>query len=289
MSTGALLKILRHPDYCSGYTPYSYTAVRFSQDAKSIVVDSYEEITIWDFTTETAVESLLSEDWEVLNADPAISPDGQVKLTKVGDSSLLLTHTETGNSVAIAAADDESSFVIGPTAFGVDKEIISFGDNIGTIRVYDAQTGKLLRQLLGHTDRVVSLACSLAGSLLVSGADDGYAKIWNVETGALLQNMKIGEETVSRVAFSPDSKSIVACAEKTIKTFDVATGMQTSTRTVPDPVKDAAEGAEEEEEDEDGYVDDWWWLSLGFSPDGCSVIASHSGGVGSYKYPYLAW
>jgi WD40 repeat protein len=46
--------------------------------------------------------------------------------------------------------------------------------------LYDAKSGKALRQLTGHTDRILSLAFSADGRLLVSAAGDETACIWTL-------------------------------------------------------------------------------------------------------------
>lgn len=52
-----------------------------------------------------------------------------------------------------------------------------------TISLWNADTGKLLYMLFGHTGDIKSLSFSPNNRFLVSGSEDGTARIWNTETG----------------------------------------------------------------------------------------------------------
>jgi len=76
------------------------------------------------------------------------------------------------------------------------------------VRIFDATTHELKRQLDGHTKAVTSLDWC-AENILVSGSWDGTAKIWNITTGALLGTLPDHENTVSVCGLpSSDSKNI---------------------------------------------------------------------------------
>ena len=62
------------------------------------------------------------------------------------------------------------------------------GSNDYTVRVWDLQTGKLLRELKGHTRDVNSVA--LQGDTVVSGSDDSTVRVWDLQTGTLLRELK---------------------------------------------------------------------------------------------------
>ena len=48
-----------------------------------------------------------------------------------------------------------------------------------TIKIWDTDTGSLIKTLTGHTDRVFSLAV-LPNGFLASGSHDNTIKIWNI-------------------------------------------------------------------------------------------------------------
>lgn len=89
------------------------------------------------------------------------------------------------------------------------------------IRIFDATTHVLLKTLQGHSKPVTSLswvsnATSASKQYLISGSWDGTAKIWNVETAAMLATLPDHENSVC-VAGLPSSMA-------TECTFFVATG-----------------------------------------------------------------
>jgi WD40 repeat protein len=59
----------------------------------------------------------------------------------------------------------------------------------GTIKVYDAPSGKPTATLTGHKDWVYVLALSPDGTQLASGSGDGTVKLWNTANGKLLATL----------------------------------------------------------------------------------------------------
>ena len=52
----------------------------------------------------------------------------------------------------------------------------------GTVRVWEAETGRPLRTLTGHTGEVAAVGWSPDGTRLVSGADDARLVLWSLHT-----------------------------------------------------------------------------------------------------------
>ena len=61
-----------------------------------------------------------------------------------------------------------------------------------------------VRVLEGHTSYRHCIAFSPDGGELVSGFDDNTVRVWDVQTGALLQVIKGHHERVTSVTYSPD-------------------------------------------------------------------------------------
>ncbi len=72
--------------------------------------------------------------------------------------------------------------------------MIATGSNDNTIRLWNAQTGKLIRVLEGHQGRVNRMAFSPDSTWLVSGADDNTLRRWNTADGELLETLDLGNE-----------------------------------------------------------------------------------------------
>lgn len=80
--------------------------------------------------------------------------------------------------------------------------------------VPNASTEKLVRTLTEHSGRVRSVAYSSDGQTLASGGDDNTIRIWNFQTGELLETLgHLGP--VNSVAFSPNGQTLVSGSDDT--------------------------------------------------------------------------
>lgn len=139
-------------------------------------------------------------------------------------------------------------------AFSSDSKRIVSASLDGTVRIWDAKTGKELNILKGHTDTVDSAAFSPDGKRIVSASwGDLTVRIWDAETGEELNILKDHTGSVFSAAFSPDSKRIVSTsADGTIRIWDAKTG------TVLHVMKEHRSS---------------WFHSAVFSPDGKRIIS----------------
>jgi WD40 repeat protein len=63
-----------------------------------------------------------------------------------------------------------------------DKKVVAIGDG-GSVRLWEAATGKEIRPNNGHTNSVNTLSWSPDGKSLASGSDDGTLRVWEVAPG----------------------------------------------------------------------------------------------------------
>ncbi|MCE9561115.1 MAG: serine/threonine protein kinase [Planctomycetes bacterium] len=78
-----------------------------------------------------------------------------------------------------------------------------------TIRIIDAETGKDIRKLSGHTGMIYGLAISAEGDLLASVGFDQSIRLWNIEDGQERGTLLGHDTTVTGVAFAPDKRTVV--------------------------------------------------------------------------------
>jgi WD40 repeat protein len=104
----------------------------------------------------------------------------------------------------------------------------------GTVKLWDAATGKECFSLKGQTHSLVSLALSLNGKFLASAAEGGAAKVWDLVTREACFTTEGRAGSVGSVAFSPDSKRLATggsgrwdaenkSVESGLKVWDLAT------------------------------------------------------------------
>jgi WD40 repeat protein len=73
--------------------------------------------------------------------------------------------------------------------------------------VWDAESGKELLTLRGHSGHVNKVAFSPDGKRLATASEDLTAKVWDAESGKELLTLR-GHCPVNKVAFSPDGKRL---------------------------------------------------------------------------------
>jgi WD40 repeat protein len=85
----------------------------------------------------------------------------------------------------------------------------------GTLTMWDAQTGVILRNLKGHMNAVWSATFSPDGQRLATGSQDEAVRLWDLETGQEVLTLRFPNPVSvvafhSTIAFSPDGKRLVA-------------------------------------------------------------------------------
>ena len=92
----------------------------------------------------------------------------------------------------------------------------SFGDN--NIRIWDVNTGQIVRVFEGHKDKVISVAWSPDGTQIVSGSADHTVRLWDIATGEMLAVLQGHTGIVTSVAWSPDGTKIASGSyDKTVR------------------------------------------------------------------------
>lgn len=95
----------------------------------------------------------------------------------------------------------------------------------------DGAQPSLEKRLLGKSERILSLAWSQDGKLLLAGggtpARFGEVQWWDVVAGKLLRSAELPNDTVFGASLSPDaSKVAVGCADNTVHAFDSHSGKE---------------------------------------------------------------
>lgn len=77
----------------------------------------------------------------------------------------------------------------------------------------------------GHTGGVEAVAVTPDGRLLLTGSDDGTARLWDLQSGRCLQTFAGHTGEVSAVAVTPDGRFLVTGSpDGTVRFWDLATG-----------------------------------------------------------------
>ncbi|MCI0459831.1 MAG: tetratricopeptide repeat protein, partial [Gemmataceae bacterium] len=128
----------------------------------------------------------------------------------------------------------------GPIAYSPNGELLVGADDIRywgndtSIRIWDAETGKLRRRLVGHGKRNIRcLAFDVAGKRFASGADDGTAVVWDPLSGDVLRRWEGFKGPVQSIAFvHGDSRLVLADSTGLVVLGDAATGGRIRQRSI---------------------------------------------------------
>jgi WD40 repeat protein len=135
--------------------------------------------------------------------------------------------------------------------------VLSGGDD-GTVRLWEAASGRELAVLEGHMGPVLSVGWSPDGSRLLSGWMDGTVRLWEAASGRKLAVLEGHKGPVLSVGWSPDGARVLSGGDDgTVRLWEAASGRELA----------VLKGHK-------GPV-----LSVGWSPDGARVLSGGDDGT----------
>jgi WD40 repeat protein len=125
--------------------------------------------------------------------------------------------------------------------------------------IWDANSGELIKKLentkFQYTDK---LALSPDGTMIVTDLPGNSLGIWDADSGTLICSTPKQWQSVSSVAFNPDSTNVASGSRDVVRIFDANLGTLVSEM----PIKSGSAGR---------YVN-----SVAFSPDGTKIVSGSS-------------
>ena len=107
-----------------------------------------------------------------------VGATGQVALVSLADGAEGRIFDETASwSSGIALSDDGSLLVTG----GKGSQMVAGGTN-NEVLIWRVSDGEVIHRLVGHSGPVSSVAISGDGAFVVSGGDDGTARLWTLSS-----------------------------------------------------------------------------------------------------------
>jgi WD40 repeat protein len=237
----------------------------FPGEDRITAVDSAGAVLVWDAQTGKKVfaskerGNTISLNWTVLSPDRqylAIAEERSGEQEGLEDE-LSLVKVADGTTVHRFRSDDKkksffNSYVI--LVFNRSGSLLASGHSQGAVRLWDVQTGKLVRKLDGGQRQVTALCFAPDDKTLASCYEDKGIRLWQVADGKELYKLEHGNRgCAAGIAFTADGKQLISAGagslvprfrkggsngsgDRTIRIWDAVTGKEI--RSLPIPPRD---------------------------------------------------
>jgi WD40 repeat protein len=236
---GSYLNVLRLWDVASGTELFvkfqghdgRVNDVAYAPDGKTVAVaDDAGAVVFWD-PAAAHVRRRLAVD---APQGMAFSPDGRRLVDVPSSQSFHVWDIATGRQVfTLRPPSSGGKAWVRRTAFTPDGRTVVSCHTVlrngqllpGILAVWDASTGKLLRQIDLAPGVQESLALAADGRTAAVGMGDGSIHLWDLRSGKEVLVLTGHDQYVTAVAFSPDGQLLASGSlDQTVRVWEVRTG-----------------------------------------------------------------
>ncbi|MEM8723489.1 MAG: WD40 repeat domain-containing protein [Cyanobacteria bacterium P01_G01_bin.39] len=143
----------------------------------------------------------------------ALSADNKILASGSGGRTIKIWHLDRGLQKPQVIPNAHESDIL---SLAICDRILISGGKDRTLKLWILETGekwRLLHMLKGHVGSIWDLAISPDGKTLASASGDFTVKVWEIETGKLLETLTGHLVEVRTVAFSPDGKILASAGD----------------------------------------------------------------------------
>ncbi|MCX8075855.1 MAG: WD40 repeat domain-containing protein [Aquificaceae bacterium] len=250
-------------------------ALAFSPDGKTLAsVDVEGSVKLWDVQNMRLVKTIPIRAEFITSV--VFTPNGRFLAIAVDGKAIRFFDVKSEKFIRTIKTDVYS------LSFDRTGKTLASG-GYSSVKLWDVQSGRLVRTIKGHNGIVLSVHFSPDGKTVASGGEDGKIKLWEASTSKLLRTLEGHEGSVFSLSFSPTGKLLASGGlDGVLNIWDVRSGKVVHSFTAYEEDGEGGENGEALEEEleeermseseEEGDVD-YGFLGVAFSPDG-KILAS---------------
>jgi len=221
--------------------------MKWSNDSKSILSASQDGfLIIWDPTTGLKLNAVQLDSQWVLSC--AYSPSGQLVASAGLTNNCTIYRISSNLQDEFAFQQRIVSIFKGHTCgitacdFINDEEILTASGDM-TCALWDINKGKKVDEFSDHLGDVLCMDINRSSNnnskQFVSGASDGYARIWDTRNSKLQQSFFVSSSDVTSVKFFKDGNSIVTGSDDgIIRLFDLRADCELAQYSLPRAIQE---------------------------------------------------
>ena len=191
----------------SGYA----RSLAFLPGGQKLVIGAYQSVSVWDVVSGKKDRDLPKHRGFVTSL--SVSPDGKLLATGCDDEAVRLIRLEDGALLMTLEHDRDP---VQSVAFSADGKTLATaaGDETrvtrpGIAKLWDVESGKLIRDFDGMTKFATSVAFAANGTRLIVGSADEKAYVFEVESGKPLGFFGGHSRPVTSIAISLDGQTAI--------------------------------------------------------------------------------
>ena len=153
-------------------------------------------------------------------SDIAISPDGNHLLQATIDG--IIRILDINSKQYIHNQTNNAKFGVRYIAITKDNKYCLAAMDDYSIKMWDLESGKIVREYNGHTKKVNSIQCSSNSNEFITSSDDSIIRTWDIETGECTHKLIGHTKAVNRVVYSTDGLQCISTSlDKTMRVWNI--------------------------------------------------------------------
>ncbi|MCF7975205.1 MAG: serine/threonine protein kinase [Phycisphaerae bacterium] len=197
--------------------------LKFSPDGSHLACmhysESVHEVTVWETGQWSVSRPIDGVRFKSFCGTLDFSPNSEALV--IGDNNHRLQVVDLASRNIDVNIPEAHSEGLSAVAWSPDGSLIASGSAYsgGSIRLWDAASGRRLGELPGHTSWICELVFSKDGLLLYSAGGDQTIRIWNVEQRLLVATLRGSSHEVYGLALSPDGNTLASACKDGVVAF----------------------------------------------------------------------